>query len=99
MDEINWSVPYDNLREVIAIMTKLMTVKIPGWPIPLINGLEVGLNWGATFAFNFDPETMTFTPDYEIVKEEVQEDSSEQKEPEIDFSDIFWEEDAPLDEE
>lgn len=98
-DEINWSVPYDILRETIAIMNRHMTINIPGWPVPLECGLEVGYNWGTCFAFNFDPATNTFVPDYvEVKPETLKEELPEPEEEDVDLSDFYYEEDAPLDE-
>lgn len=92
-DEINFSVARDQALEIIPKIIQCMTVKVPGWPVPMICGLEVGTSWGQTFAFDYDLEKGTYTPHWEPVPDDPGDQPEEPEEEEID-PDIFWEEET-----
>lgn len=91
-DEINFSVARAQALEIIPKIIKCMTVKVPGWSVPMECGLEVGTSWGQTFAFDYNLETNTYTPHWEPVPEDHEEPEPEVEE-EID-PDIYWEEET-----
>lgn len=62
-DEINLSVAKDKLNEVADIMGKAMYHKMPGRPVPIITGLEIGYSMGLTWKFKQDPVTLELTPE------------------------------------
>ncbi len=91
-DEINWSVPREEMEEVLPILIKCMTVNIPGWPVTLTCGLEVGTSWGEMFPFNYDLEKGIYTPDWI----EINEDEEEEIEEDLVDHSGFWSEEEPF---
>lgn len=99
-DEINWSIPEEHIRTVLPILVKCMTIRVPGWKVPLECGLEVGRRWGQTFAFKYDIENGIYTPDWEDTPTEDKTQKVEaDEEPEEDFSNIYFDEESPDSEE
>ena len=50
-DEINFSVLIERIYEMLDVLKKLMTLKIPGWEVPMEVGVSVGTSWGEMFEF------------------------------------------------
>jgi len=69
-DEVNFSVEYSIVKEVAKVMGDLMVHHMPGYPVPIITGLEIGHSMGLIWKFNQDPDTLELTPIYEPFKEE-----------------------------
>lgn len=69
-DEINISVSKDKVKEVVKIMGDCMLHNIPGRPVPIVSGLEIGNSMGLTWKFKQDPETLELTPEMEELTEE-----------------------------
>ena len=67
-DEVNYSVPRSLAAEVIPIIIKCMTVKMPNWIVPLDCSLSVGSTLGGLIPFKYDFATKTFTPEWEEYK-------------------------------
>lgn len=75
-DEINYSVPKDKLEEVVKYLVDMMTLKIPGWVVPMEVGIEIGNAWGTCFAYRLiDGELV---PKAEAVKEVIPEEVEEE---------------------
>lgn len=62
-DEINLSVKKERVNEVVDIMGKAMLHKMPGKPVPIVTGLEIGHSMGLTWKFEQDPDTLELTPE------------------------------------
>lgn len=63
-DEINLSVDKDIIEEVALKMGQLMEHRIPGKPVPIITGLEIGNSMGLTWEFEQCAETLELRPTY-----------------------------------
>lgn len=83
-DEINYSIDISHFKELIKLAVKSMRIQVPGWPIIMEVGVEVGPSWGETFKMKVQ-EDGTIIPDYEEVPEDKQE--PEEKEEEIKMED------------
>jgi DNA polymerase I-like protein with 3'-5' exonuclease and polymerase domains len=64
-DEINFSVQDDLIEEIAYESGRLMLHEIPGKPVPISTGLEIGRSMGLTWKFNQDPVTKELTPEYD----------------------------------
>ena len=73
-DEINFSVQYDFIKEAAKITEELMTHVIPGKPVPIITGLEIGHSMGLMWEFEQDPETLELKPTYKPLTEKELEE-------------------------
>jgi len=62
-DEINFSVAYDFVEKAAKYTEELMNHKMPGCPVIITTGLEIGHSMGLTWKFNQDNETLVLTPD------------------------------------
>lgn len=69
-DEANFSIRFDVVKEVVKLAGDLMVHLMPGYPVPIITGLEIGHSMGLTWKFDQDPETLELTPVYESLDEE-----------------------------
>lgn len=63
-DEINFSVEKSIIEEATLVIGNLMDQKIPGKPIPIVTGIEIGNNMGLTWKFSQDLETGKLSPVY-----------------------------------
>jgi DNA polymerase-1 len=61
-DEINTSVDFSVIEDVVKKLGDLMTHNIPNTPVPIITGLEIGHSMGLTWKFKQDPITLKLTP-------------------------------------
>lgn len=66
-DEINVSVSKEHTEEIVKIIGDLMYHEMPGKPVPIISGLEIGNSMGLAWAFKQDPKTLKLTPDMEPI--------------------------------
>ena len=69
-DEINYVVPKHLLKEVVPIIMRCQTIKLPDWEVPLIPDLSIGRSFGELIPFEYDEATFdgTFTPQMESIK-------------------------------
>lgn len=63
-DEINFSIDKDILKEAIYDIGIAMEHTIPGRPVPIIAGLEIGTSMGITWPFIQDLATKELIPEY-----------------------------------
>lgn len=64
-DEVNLSIDKSVLEEAVKDLGDAMYHRIPGKPVPIITGLEIGNNMGLTWKFKQDLETLKITPEYD----------------------------------
>lgn len=64
-DEINLSVEFGIIKEVTKLMGDLMLHIMPGYPVPINTGIEIGHSMGLTWKFDQDIQTLELTPKYE----------------------------------
>ena len=93
-DEANYSVEKSRAKKIIIELIKMMTIKLPNWPIPFEVGLDIGNAWGSCFPFKFNVETELIEPNYTEEEEEIIEEVDiEVEEPivneEEEFDNIF----------
>ncbi len=70
-DELNFTVKYDYIEEVVPGLVECMAIKVPGWDIPMEVSVSFGQKWGNCFEFNYDANTKVWTPKMEkfVLKE------------------------------
>ena len=72
-DEINLKVPRDLLKEVVPIILKCQTVKLPDWEVVIEPDLSIGQSFGELIPFNVvyneDGTAKEFVPQMEEAKE------------------------------
>ena len=94
-DEINYSIKKSRLKEILKIIKENMEIQPPGWPIKMEVGIEIGTNWGTTFAFEFKDGELV--PKYETEHPKEVQDDLEREEAlnevalESDFENVFTE--------
>lgn len=64
-DEVNVLCPKHLLNEVVPIILKCQTVKLPDWQVPMLPDLSLGFSFGELIPFEYDETTNTFTPQME----------------------------------
>lgn len=71
-DEINLICPRYLLNEVVPIILRCMTVKLPDWKVPLLPDLSIGTSFGSLIPFdviyNEDGTAKEFVPQMETIK-------------------------------
>lgn len=67
-DEINYICPKSLLAEVVPIIMRCQTVKLPDWPVPMLPDLSIGTSFGSLIPFEYNEITKEFTPQFEEVK-------------------------------
>ena len=71
-DEINLLCPKYLLNEVVPIVLRCMTIKLPDWPVPLLPDFSCGKSFGELIPFdvvyNEDGTVKEFVPQMETVK-------------------------------
>lgn len=82
-DEINTSLDYtdrDRFMEMLDIHYNCMYMKIKGWDVPFDVGVELGLRWGHSFPFTYDPVNKVLAPDMKAYKpkEEIKPEEEEE---------------------
>ena len=75
-DEINFSVKKERLEEIVPLIVSCMEIQPKEWPIKMEVGIEVGVDWGTTFAFKLKEGKLV--PKYEEVKVEEGEKEIEE---------------------
>jgi len=72
-DEINYLVPKSLIDEVVPIIMKCQTIKLPDWPVVLEPDLSIGKSFGELIPFNViyneDGTVKEFVPQMESTKE------------------------------
>jgi hypothetical protein len=72
-DEINYLVPKYLINEVVPIIMRCQTIKLPDWPVPLLPDLSIGRSFGELIPFdvtyNEDGTVKELIPQMETVKE------------------------------
>jgi len=70
-DEINYLVPKKLLKEVVPIIMRCQTIKLPDWEVPMLPDLSIGKSFGELIPFEYDPDTFdgTFTPQMESIQD------------------------------
>lgn len=81
-DEINYSVPRRLVKEVIPIIIKCMTVRLPTDLVSLDCSLSAGNSLGNIIPFKYNFETKEFEPDWEEDTRKDKQDNSEIEENE-----------------
>lgn len=71
-DEINYLVPKNLLDEVIPIIMRCQTIKLPDWQVPLLPDLSIGDSFGSLIPFEYDFETGKYSPAVEEIKHDVE---------------------------
>jgi DNA polymerase I len=66
-DEINFSVQKDMIEDAAWDIGQAMNQTIPGMPIPIVTGLEIGNSMGLTWKFEQDQNTKELKPVYEVL--------------------------------
>lgn len=66
-DEINFAVRKTRMKEIVPLIKKCMELEIPGWPVPMAAGLEIGNSWGHCFEFDINDKG-DFVPAFEPVE-------------------------------
>lgn len=64
-DEINYICPKSLLTEVVPIIMRCQTIKLPDWKVTLEPDLSIGKSFGELIPFEYDESTKTFTPQME----------------------------------
>ena len=64
-DEINYICPKYLLTEVVPIIMRCQTIKLPDWQVTLEPDLSIGKSFGELIPFEYDENTKTFTPQME----------------------------------
>lgn len=72
-DEINFAVRESRIYEILPLLLDAMALQIPGWPIRMEVGIEIGYNWGEIFPFNY--ENGSIVPDMQQKKTFTEEPS------------------------
>lgn len=76
-DEINYLVPKSLLNEVIPIIMRCQTIKLPDWPVVLEPDLSIGTSFGSLIPFNVeyneDGSVKSLTPQMESIHESHEE--------------------------
>lgn len=72
-DEINFEVKKDKVEEILPIILSSMEVKLEGWKVPIIAGIEIGDSWGRTFPFHFEDGKLVPTYEEVTVEEQAEE--------------------------
>lgn len=72
-DEINYLVPKYLINEVVPIIMRCQTIKLPDWPVPLLPDLSIGRSFGELIPFdviyNEDGTVKELIPQMETIKE------------------------------
>lgn len=83
-DEINYIVPKYLLNEVVPIIMKCQTIKLPDWPVVLEPDLSIGDSFGSLIPFyityNDDGTVKEFTPQMEEIKNDKLHETNEEEE-------------------
>lgn len=66
-DEINYICPKSLLTEVVPIIMRCQTIKLPDWQVTLEPDLSIGTTFGSLIPFEYDESTKTFTPQMEEI--------------------------------
>ena len=66
-DEINYVCPKSLLTEVVPIIMRCQTIKLPDWQVTLEPDLSIGTTFGSLIPFEYDESTKTFTPQMEEI--------------------------------
>ena len=81
-DEINYSVPRRLVKEVLPIIIKCMTVRLPTDLVALDCSLSAGNSLGNIIPFKYNFETKEFEPEWEEdTRKDKHEDDIEEQEP------------------
>lgn len=70
-DEVNILCPKSLLTEVVPIILRCQTVKLPDWQVPMLPDLSLGFSFGELIPFEYDEATKTFTPQMEAISHET----------------------------
>ena len=70
-DEVNVLCPKSLLTEVVPIILRCQTVKLPDWQVPMLPDLSLGFSFGELIPFEYDEATKTFTPQMEAISHET----------------------------
>jgi len=95
-DEINYLVPKNLLKEVVPIIMKCQTIKLPDWEVPMLPDLSIGKSFGELIPFEYDPDTFdgTFTPQMESIQDNTVDNNPEPSEdiyiPELEEDDYDY---------
>ena len=97
-DEINVICPKSLLTEVVPIILKCQTIKLPDWKVPLLPDLSIGTSFGSLIPFdvvyNEDGTAKEFIPQMEELHinnaEEVNMQESEEYIPEFEEDDYDY---------
>ena len=68
-DEVNYLVPKNLLNEVIPIIMRCQTIKLPDWPVTLLPDLSCGDSFGSLIPFEYNFETGEYKPAVEEIKD------------------------------
>lgn len=72
-DEINYIVPKYLLKEVVPIIMKCQTIKLPDWPVTIEPDLSIGTSFGSLIPWNIiyndDGTVKEFIPQMDEIKE------------------------------
>jgi hypothetical protein len=72
-DEINVVVPKPLLKEVVPIIMKCQTIKLPDWPVTIEPDLSIGTSFGSLIPWNIiyndDGTVKEFIPQMDEIKE------------------------------
>lgn len=63
-DEINMSIQFDKIKELTKLVGDSMLHVMPGYPVPITTGIEIGHSMGLTWKFEQDDETLELKPVY-----------------------------------
>ena len=95
-DEINYLVPKKLLKEVVPIIMRCQTIKLPDWEVPMLPDLSIGKSFGELIPFEYDPDTFdgTFTPQMESIQDNTVDNNPEPSEdvyiPELEEDDYDY---------
>lgn len=72
-DEVNYIVPKYLLKEVVPIIMKCQTIKLPDWPVTIEPDLSIGTSFGSLIPWNIiyndDGTVKEFIPQMDEIKE------------------------------
>lgn len=72
-DEVNYIVPKYLLKEVVPIIMKCQTIKLPDWPVTIEPDLSIGASFGSlipwNIVYNDDGTVKEFIPQMDEIKE------------------------------
>lgn len=84
-DEITYIIPKSILIDVLKIIKKCQTIKLPDWPVQLDCDISIGKSFGELIPWFLDDETGELTPQIEEIKHEQTEEKPESKVNEYDM--------------